>query len=160
MESHLCRPHSSCCRRHSLTQRLVLSSVRSTVILTLSFYSHQAPDSPCLERPHGLHGHTGVGPASGTSLGKIQTKATSGTKMVLSLPSLQPHRSLQEARTPPSPPCQYSGPNYTYPLRRMVILEIVTLSKSFSLHFFFLHLFSMHLLWARHIETVPVYTTV
>lgn len=66
------------------------------------FFSHQALDSPCLGHPHGPRGHTGVRPASGTFLGKKQTKASSGTKTILFFPAVQPHGPPQEAG-PPTP---------------------------------------------------------
>ena len=33
---HVCRPHSSCCKQHRLTQRLMLSSMRFTVTLSVA----------------------------------------------------------------------------------------------------------------------------
>lgn len=104
--------------------------------------------SPYLEHPHGLRGHTEVAPASGTSLERKQTQATSGTKTALYLCSLTGRsRSPGSLPHPPHPPTILDP--VTKPLRRMVILVI--LDKSFSLRCFLLQLFNVHLLESRHI---------
>lgn len=113
-----------------------------THIPAIILLSHQAPDLPCQGHPHGLHGHTGVRPASGTSLERNK-QATSGTKSPPLLISV-PHRSLGSPGGPP--PGQSDECNWTH----------VVLPSQFNFAFVLSFLLGVHLLWAEN--SAPVLT--